>query len=136
MAPYRPPRTECKHSAREPRGRRAACTPRATLTLGLERPSRARRYTPLEWTTLPSRSASRCYLKVLCDVSAGERLIGLHMVGEHAAEILPGLALAMRLGATKADLDATIGVHPTSGEELTSLRVTKRSGDDPAKGGC
>ena len=57
-------------------------------------------------------------------------------VGEHASEIVPGLALAMRLGARKADLDETIGVHPTCSEELMALRVTRRSGEDPSKGGC
>ena len=93
-------------------------------------------YTPLEWAVVPERSASRCYLKLLCDASDSERLVGVHMVGEGASEIVPGFALSLRLGATKADLDDTIGVHPTCSETLHTMTITKRSGLDAAKGGC
>ena len=55
---------------------------------------------------------THCLVKVLCDLAAGEKIIGLHVVGDHAAEVMQGFALALRLGATKADLDATIGIHP------------------------
>lgn len=75
-------------------------------------------------------------VQVLCDKADDERVIGIHMVGEGAAEIVPGYALAMQLGMTKGDLDATIGVHPTVGEDLTTLRITKRSGEDASKKGC
>ena len=49
---------------------------------------------------------------------------------------MQGFALAVRLGATKADLDATVGIHPSSAEELVHVRVTKRSGADAAKSSC
>ena len=65
-----------------------------------------------------------------------ERIVGLHVVGEHAAEIMQGFSLALRLGATKADLDATIGIHPSSGEEIVQVAITKRSGEDAGKAGC
>ena len=98
-----------------------------------------RRHTPLEWS-LPEQSTGavspRCFVKLLCDRAEGERLVGLHVVGDHAAETVQGFALAVRLGATKADFDATIGIHPCAAEELVRMSVTKRSGDDPAKGGC
>ena len=45
-------------------------------------------------------------------------------------------ALALRLGVTKAQLDSTVGIHPTCGEELTTMRVTRRSGENVAKKGC
>lgn len=50
-----------------------------------------------------------------------EQVLGAHMVGEHAAEIIQSLAVAIRKGVTKQDLDATIGTHPTTGEEFLTL---------------
>lgn len=47
-----------------------------------------------------------------------ERVLGAHMVGEHAADIIQSLAVAIRKGITKQDLDETIGIHPTIGEEF------------------
>jgi len=47
-----------------------------------------------------------------------DRVLGAHMVGEHAADIIQSLAVAIRNGATKQDLDDTIGIHPTTGEEF------------------
>ena len=47
-----------------------------------------------------------------------------------------GFAVALRCGATKADLDATIGIHPCAAEELVTLRVTKRSGLPAERDGC
>jgi glutathione reductase (NADPH) len=47
-----------------------------------------------------------------------ERVLGAHMVGEHAADIIQSLAVAIRKGITKQDLDETIGIHPTTGEEF------------------
>ncbi|KAB8331806.1 glutathione-disulfide reductase [Scytonema tolypothrichoides VB-61278] len=47
-----------------------------------------------------------------------ERVLGAHMVGEHAADIIQSLAVAIRKGITKQDIDETIGIHPTTGEEL------------------
>jgi glutathione reductase (NADPH) len=51
-----------------------------------------------------------------------ERVIGLHYIGEGADELLQGFAVAIRMGATKADLDDTVAIHPTSAEELVTLR--------------
>ena len=57
-------------------------------------------------------------------VTAGseERVVGVHVVSKDAAEIIQGFAVALRMGATKSDFDLTIGVHPTSAEELVTLR--------------
>jgi len=51
-----------------------------------------------------------------------DKVLGVHMVGEDAPEIIQGLAVAIKAGATKAQFDATIGIHPTSAEEFVSLR--------------
>jgi glutathione reductase (NADPH) len=52
-----------------------------------------------------------------------DRVLGLHVVGPEAGEIVQGFAAAMRAGITKAQLDATIGIHPTAAEELVTLRT-------------
>jgi glutathione reductase (NADPH) len=53
---------------------------------------------------------------------ATDRVIGAHMVGESAAEIIQGVAIAVKMGATKADFDATVAIHPTSAEEFVTMR--------------
>ena len=65
-----------------------------------------------------------------------ERVVGLHYVGPSAGEVLQGFALAVRLGATKADFDETVGIHPTSAEIFTTMDVTKRSGMSPKCKAC
>jgi glutathione reductase (NADPH) len=56
-------------------------------------------------------------------VEAGsQRVIGAHMVGPDAPEIVQGVAVAVKMGATKADFDATVGIHPTSAEEFVTMR--------------
>ena len=59
--------------------------------------------------------------KVIC-VGDEERVVGLHMIGDGADEIVQGFAVAIRMGATKADLDRTVAIHPTAAEELVTLR--------------
>ncbi|MEB3311226.1 MAG: glutathione-disulfide reductase [Snowella sp.] len=51
-----------------------------------------------------------------------DQVIGAHMVGDYAAEIIQGVAIAVKMGATKADFDATVGIHPTSAEEFVTMR--------------
>jgi glutathione reductase (NADPH) len=53
---------------------------------------------------------------------ADDRVVGLHVVGLDAPEIVQGFAVAIKAGATKADFDATVGIHPTAAEELVTLR--------------
>ena len=50
------------------------------------------------------------------------KVVGAHMVGLDAPEIIQGVAIAIKAGATKADFDATVGIHPTAGEEFVTLR--------------
>ena len=51
-----------------------------------------------------------------------ERLLGIHVIGRGADEMIQGFAVALRLGARKADLDRTVGIHPTAAEELVTMR--------------
>jgi glutathione reductase (NADPH) len=53
---------------------------------------------------------------------ASQRVIGAHMLGPHAAEVIQGIAIAIKCGATKAQFDTTLGIHPTSAEEFVTLR--------------
>jgi len=70
--------------------------------------------------TLSGRS-ERCFMKLLVDAK-NDRVVGLHMVGAEAGEIVQGFAVAMQAGATKAQFDATIGIHPTAAEEFVTMR--------------
>jgi len=63
----------------------------------------------------------RTLMKLLVD-KATDRVVGAHMVGPDAGEIIQGIAIAMKAGATKAHFDATIGIHPTAAEEFVTLR--------------
>lgn len=69
-----------------------------------------------------SGSSERTLIKLVVD-QASDRVVGLHMVGPDAGEIVQGFAVAMKAGATKADFDATVGIHPTVAEEFVTMRV-------------
>jgi glutathione reductase (NADPH) len=66
----------------------------------------------------------RTYMKLIVD-TASDRVVGIHMVGEDAGEIIQGMAIAMKAGATKAQFDSTIGIHPTSAEEFVTMRSAR-----------
>ena len=68
-----------------------------------------------------SGSDERILMKLVVATDS-QRVLGAHMVGPDAPEIIQGLAVAVRMGATKADFDATLGIHPTSAEEFMTLR--------------
>jgi len=51
-----------------------------------------------------------------------ERVVGIHVIGHGADELLQGFAVALKVGATKADFDRTVAIHPTAAEELVTLR--------------
>ena len=70
--------------------------------------------------SLPKRD-EKTLIKLVVD-SNSQRVLGAHMVGAEAVEIIQCLALALRLGATKKDFDATIGIHPSAAEEFFTLR--------------
>jgi glutathione reductase (NADPH) len=70
--------------------------------------------------TLSGRD-ERTFMKLIVDVQS-DRVVGAHMVGPEAGEIMQGVAIAMKAGATKAHFDETIGIHPTAAEEFVTMR--------------
>jgi glutathione reductase (NADPH) len=67
-------------------------------------------------------AATRTLMKVLVDMET-DKVVGVHMCGPDAAEIIQGIAIAVKMGATKADFDSTIGIHPTAAEEFVTMRT-------------
>ena len=63
----------------------------------------------------------RTFMKLVVD-RASQRVLGAHMIGPDAGEVIQGLAIAVKLGATKAQFDATLGIHPTAAEEFVTMR--------------
>ncbi len=59
-------------------------------------------------------------VKLVC-VESEERVVGCHLFGGGADEMLQGFAVAMKMGATKRDFDETVAIHPTSAEELVTM---------------
>lgn len=80
-----------------------------------------------------SGSEERSLMKLIVD-RASDRVVGAHMAGPEAGEIIQGLAIAMKMGATKAQFDATVGIHPTAAEEFVTMREpVVRTGDEAAE---
>jgi glutathione reductase (NADPH) len=76
--------------------------------------------------TLFAGRGDRMLMKLIVD-AATQRVLGCHIVGEGAGEMIQLAAIAVKMGATKADFDATVAVHPTVAEELVTLRKATRS---------
>lgn len=74
--------------------------------------------------TLSGRS-ELAFIKLVVD-RASDRVVGLHMVGPDAGELVQGFAVAMNAGATKADFDRTLGIHPTLAEEFVTMRTKRK----------
>lgn len=68
-----------------------------------------------------SGSDEKCLMKLIVDQQT-DRVLGVHMVGSEAGEIIQGVAIAMKAGVTKSMFDATVGIHPTQAEEFVTLR--------------
>lgn len=69
-------------------------------------------------------STERTYMKLIVNKDS-DKVIGAHMVGEHSAEIMQGIAIAIKAGATKAIFDSTIGIHPSAAEEFVTMRTPR-----------
>jgi glutathione reductase (NADPH) len=65
---------------------------------------------------------TKTFMKMIVD-RASDKVIGIHMVGDEAGEIIQGLAVAMKAGVTKTQMDSTIGIHPTAAEEFVTMRT-------------
>ena len=81
------------------------------------------RFKPMRNTL--SGNEGRCLMKLVVD-DASDKVVGCHVVGADAGELVQGIGIAVKAGLTKADFDATIGIHPTSAEELVTLRTLTR----------
>lgn len=77
------------------------------------------KFRPLKNTL--SGNEERCLMKLIVD-DASDRVLAAHMAGPDAAEIIQGLAVAIKAGATKAVFDSTLGIHPTAAEEFVTMR--------------
>jgi glutathione reductase (NADPH) len=80
-------------------------------------------FKPLKHTL--SGRGERTLMKLVVD-AATDRVVGLHMVGADAGEVVQGFAVAMKAGATKAVFDSTLGIHPTAAEEFVTMREPVR----------
>ena len=69
-----------------------------------------------------SDSDEKIFMKIIVDKDS-DRVIGVHMLGHDAGEIIQGIAIAIRAGVTKAMFDSTIGIHPTAAEEFVTMRT-------------
>jgi glutathione reductase (NADPH) len=76
-------------------------------------------FTPMKHTL--SGRDEKTFMKLIVD-QASDRVVGFHMVGPDAGETTQGLGIALKCGATKAQFDATIGIHPTAAEEFVTMR--------------
>jgi glutathione reductase (NADPH) len=81
-------------------------------------------FRPLKATV--SGRDERVMMKLVVDAKS-DRVVGAHMVGEDAGEIMQGIAVAIKAGAKKADFDATVGIHPTAAEEFVTMREKVRA---------
>jgi glutathione reductase (NADPH) len=81
------------------------------------------RFTPMRHTL--SGRARKTMMKLVVDQQS-QRVLGAHMLGEDAPEIVQGLSIAINAGATKRDFDRTVGIHPTAAEEFVTMRTRTR----------
>lgn len=88
-------------------------------------------YEPLEYV-LPCRATKECYMKVVAKRYEDQLVLGVHFIGPNAGEVIQGFSAALNCKLTLPKLFATVGVHVTNAEHLTSIFVTKRSGLDPS----
>jgi glutathione reductase (NADPH) len=76
-------------------------------------------FRPLKLTLTEKKE--RVFMKLVVDRKS-QRVLGAHMIGLDAAEVIQGVAIAIKMGATKAQFDATLGIHPTVAEEFVTMR--------------
>jgi glutathione reductase (NADPH) len=79
-------------------------------------------FRPMKYTV--SGRQQRTFMKLIVE-AATDRVVGVHMVGDDAAELIQGLAVAVKASATKAQFDSTVGIHPTAGEEFVTMRMAR-----------
>ncbi len=78
------------------------------------------RFTPMRYALSPHGPTTA--MKLVC-AGPREKVVGIHLIGDNADEILQGFAVAVKMGATKEDFDNTIAIHPSSAEELVTMKT-------------
>ncbi len=73
-----------------------------------------------------SGNNARTYIKLIVD-AVSDKVLGVHILGEDSPEMIQGIAIALNCGATKADFDRTMPIHPTSAEEIVTLRTERKA---------
>eukprot|EP00397_Hematodinium_sp_SG-2012_P025179 GEMP01026283.1.p1 GENE.GEMP01026283.1~~GEMP01026283.1.p1 ORF type:complete len:541 (+),score=93.11 GEMP01026283.1:152-1774(+) len=89
-------------------------------------------YTPLLWNLNPDRT--NCFIKIIVNAKT-DVVVGIHIVGPNAGEVIQGYGAAMKAGITKAQLDDTVGLHPTDAEYVTTVSQIKQEGVELQTGG-
>ncbi len=84
-------------------------------------------FTPMRYAL--AEHGSRTAMKLIC-AGEEEKVVGIHIIGDNADEMLQGFSVAVKMGATKADFDGTVAIHPTSSEELVTLKIADREVHD------
>lgn len=79
------------------------------------------RFINMYYAVLEQEHKQHTLMKLVC-AGPDEKVVGIHMIGDAVDEILQGFGVAVRMGATKADFDRTVAIHPTAGEELVTMR--------------
>jgi pyruvate/2-oxoglutarate dehydrogenase complex dihydrolipoamide dehydrogenase (E3) component len=77
-------------------------------------------FTPMRYAL--SSHGPTTAMKLVC-VGPNEKVVGVHIIGDNADEMLQGFAVAVKMGASKADFDNTIAIHPSSAEELVTMKT-------------
>lgn len=97
-----------------------------------------REFVPLEWSMSQGRAHHQAFTKVIVDKSKKnqQKVLGIHYVGPNAGEVMQGYGAAMKNDLTYETLRDTVGIHPTSSEEIVQISITKSSGGDASAGGC
>ena len=81
------------------------------------------RFTPMRYALSEHKVGTA--MKLVC-AGSEEKIVGIHIIGDNADEMLQGFAVAVKMGATKADFDNTIAIHPTSAEEMVTMKTPVR----------
>ena len=87
----------------------------------------ASEFTPMRYALTAHGSVTA--MKLVC-AGQEQRVVGIHVIGDNADEMLQGFAVAVKMGATKADFDSTIAIHPSSAEELVTMKAIDVSNND------
>ena len=80
------------------------------------------RFTPMRYAL--SEHGAGTAMKLVC-AGSDEKVVGIHLIGDGVDEMLQGFAVAVNMGATKADFDRTIAIHPSSAEELVTMKTAQ-----------